>query len=799
MSTSLPPRPPSSRPPSHPTVPNRIDFEGITAQFLPALEEYCHLWLPGGEVQGREYTCGSLLGEPGRSLKVNLETGKWADFATGERGGDPISLYAAIHNVPMGEAARAIARLNAGRPPAPDTSAPRRRVSSQNTDAPLTPPPANTPVPSCQHPKFRTPVQIWTYRDASARPLFYVARYEPRDDRKQFVPWTWSAERGEFVARGPARPRPLYGLNELANRPDAPVLIVEGEKSADAARKIAGHIYVCVTWPGGASAYAEADWTPLTGRRCLIWPDADTGHKYHGRHAQAGQVRPYWEQPGPAAAQGIAVLLANRAAEIKILSTEAPDTGFERPNGFDAADALARSWNWETFALWARPRAFVWTPPASLPVPAQPNPKAEPASRPDSVVPADSERVPADSGGLAEELIDLGDTPTPEGSVIANIEAVGLACNRNGVPFGNTDNTMRALGRFRGFRDLITLDTFTHAFYRRTASGLVPWEESDDLKVQTVLQRYFGMTGVGLLTVQQCLRAHAVANPVNQPSDWLNTLIWDGTARVERFLTEYLDASDDAYTCAASQNFWVSLAARMLKPGCKVDTMVILEGSQGARKSSALRAIGGDWFAEIQDSVSSKDFYLALHGKILVEIAELDAFSKAEVNAIKRAVSCQSDHFRAPYERRAKDYPRQCVFVGSTNEHEYLRDATGARRFWPVRIGKIHLERIQADREQLFAEAAELYRKGTPWWIMPEIAADVQESRREADPWEPVIARFLLGRTRTTTIELCTDTQCLGMDINRVDRSIQNRVSRVMRSIGWKPERNKLERYWAPR
>src|SRR5207302_6188158 len=132
-----------------------------------------------------------------------------------------------------------------------------------------------------------------------------------------------------------------------------------------------------------------------------------------------------------------------------------------------------------------------------------------------------------------------------------------------------------------------------------------------------------------------------------------------------------------------------------------VDNMLVLDGTQGIGKSSALRAIAGEWFAEQHESATSKDFYQVLQGKMLVEISEMDSFSRAEVTKVKQVVTCTNDRFRESYGRRAEDHPRQCIFVGTSNKWTH-DDETGARRFWPIDCrGTVDVAAIAAVRPQL--------------------------------------------------------------------------------------------------
>jgi putative DNA primase/helicase len=318
-----------------------LDFDGLSRQLLASAESHLASWLPGGRKRGTAWVAGDLSGAAGQSLKVNLSNGAWSDFATGDHGSDLISLYAAIYGLQMGDAYKQLggesklaARVNGTHRPTPPAE-PARRV--------VTPVPEASADCACVHPHLGKPSQRWTYFDGNGEVLGYVARYDPAGDRKQIIPWTWDGE-AWGMGQWPAL-RPLYGLQELEARPEAAVLVVEGEKAADAARRFATP-YVAVTWPAGAMAVDKADWTPLTGRKVLLWPDAD--------------------EPGKKAMHRVAQIIAGDAAEVKVLDVSG------QPDGWDAADAVFDSW--QACRAWMVSRASVWVPVAAPTPPALPAP-----------------------------------------------------------------------------------------------------------------------------------------------------------------------------------------------------------------------------------------------------------------------------------------------------------------------------------------------------------------------------------------------------------------------------------------
>ncbi|MGA0002184.1 MAG: hypothetical protein ACO3IZ_11115, partial [Steroidobacteraceae bacterium] len=320
---------------------NKLDFNTLAQRLLISAETLVPQWLSGGRRRGHEWVCGDLAGGEGDSCSVNLLSGRWADFATNERGGDLIGLYAAIHEISMGDAYRELS----DEAPASDVPPKPRLVKPQRTV--ITPVPSESADHDCIHSVYGAPSQRWTYYDGNGDVLGYVARYDPPGQRKQIIPWTFSTD-GWGMGQWPV-PRPLYRLQELEARHADAVLIVEGEKAADAAAALAGSPYVATTWPGGAQALGRADWKVLQGRRVLLWPDAD--------------------EAGIAAMQRLAEILAPICSEIKIIDVS------EQPEGWDCADS---GWTqWSEARAWIAPRART----AGAPAPAPPAPEVQAAEK----------------------------------------------------------------------------------------------------------------------------------------------------------------------------------------------------------------------------------------------------------------------------------------------------------------------------------------------------------------------------------------------------------------------------------
>ncbi|MDA8229701.1 MAG: virulence-associated E family protein, partial [Magnetospirillum sp.] len=235
---------------------------------------------------------------------------------------------------------------------------------------------------------------------------------------------------------------------------------------------------------------------------------------------------------------------------------------------------------------------------------------------------------------------------------------------------------------------------------------------------------------------------------VHPVREYLQSLRWDGVPRLETWAITYLGAADTRLNRAFGSLWMISGIARIMRPGAKADHMLILEGAQGAKKSTALKVLAGsDWFTDELAEIGSKDAAQQMRGVWIIEIAELDALGRADVSRIKSFLSRTNDRYRPPYERYVVDVPRQCVFAGSVNPDTYLRDETGNRRFWPIRCGRIDIDALRRDRDQLWAEAMAMYAQGAIWWLAdPELIALAnaeQEERYQADAWDALIDRWL--------------------------------------------------------
>jgi hypothetical protein len=309
----------------------------------------------------------------------------------------------------------------------------------------------------------------------------------------------------------------------------------------------------------------------------------------------------------------------------------------------------------------------------------------------------------------------------------------------------------------------------------------------------TAVQEWLQLAGLRSMskdTIHAAVDLCAFEQPFHPVRDYLTALEWDGQERLSTWLPVYLGAENSDYTRGIGVMFLVAMVARILQPGCKADYMLVLEGPQGARKSTACSILGGQWYSDNLPDIrsSGKDVSQHLNGKWLIEVAELSALDKAEAAALKAFITRDVERYRPSYGRKEVIEPRQCLFIGTTNKKAYLRDETGGRRFWPVAVGIIDTDALIRDRDQLFAEALHLYNEGARWWpdqrfetehIHPE-----QDARYESDAWEDAINGYLFTRTETTVLEVARE--ALLIDLPRIGVADQRRIGAALERLGWK-------------
>lgn len=333
-----------------------------------------------------------------------------------------------------------------------------------------------------------------------------------------------------------------------------------------------------------------------------------------------------------------------------------------------------------------------------------------------------------------------------------------------------------------------------------------PWLDVDAGKTLVWLQLVWNLQLRSSVVAEEAARLVAWDGRFHPVRDWLERLPpWDGVSRLPLLLVKVFGTDVNAYTTHIGQSLLVSSIARVFQPGCKVDEMVVLEGGQGLGKSTCISELFGfDWYLETSEPPTTKDFYVTMQGNTVVEIGEMQSFSKADINQVKMAITRRDDKYRAPYDRHARSHPRQCVFIGTTNADSYLSDPTGARRFLPVLVHKADVEYVRQWRNELWAEAMHLFTTDFRWWDYPQdIARDEQDARYVEDPWEEIIIKYLEGQApqlhypdglwgpinEVTTMGLLK--HALQMDIARMNKPEQRRVADILRRLGWLKSKQK--------
>lgn len=303
-------------------------------------------------------------------------------------------------------------------------------------------------------------------------------------------------------------------------------------------------------------------------------------------------------------------------------------------------------------------------------------------------------------------------------------------------PVQNSENMRRILTRHPQFAGRFRFDSFRNIYeIREDPNGWRQYSDVDAIAIQCEISVMFpDFRKVGKEMVFDAMMYAATENSVDTGADYIKALTWDGTPRLNTWLTNAYGVPMDEYHIAIASNWLKGLVKRITEPGCQFDYVLVLEGAQGIGKSSSLNALGGDWHVESTVSTETKDFFMQFQGKAIIEFSEGETLSRTEVKRMKAIITMRTDRFRPPYGRFSMDFPRRCVFAMTTNQEEYLKDETGNRRWLPVRCEKADIHWIKENRDQLFAEAYARLQKGETTYEFPEeLMRAAQESRRIED------------------------------------------------------------------
>lgn len=307
--------------------------------------------------------------------------------------------------------------------------------------------------------------------------------------------------------------------------------------------------------------------------------------------------------------------------------------------------------------------------------------------------------------------------------------------------------------------------------------------------------------------VYDTIASVADKNGFHPAREYLSSLEWDGKNRLDFALKEIYACTDDPrYLAVVFRKWMVAAVKRVFEPGCKFDSMLIIEGPQNIGKSSSLGHLstfnGVSYFADNIKNINDKDTLMTMNGKLIIEFAELSSWHAAETNDLKAFMSRQVDMYRPPYDRTVMEVPRQCVFAGTTNPTGgYFRDATGNRRYWPVYAAKINFNILFEWRDQLWAEAVHLYHAGEKIWLEGDeyqIAEKEQSKRYKFDAWFDDIEQLCVDRDFVSYADIY---EGLNIERSRKDFQSKSRITSIMTSLGYKEIRktvlNKKVSGWA--
>ncbi|MBS0424596.1 MAG: hypothetical protein JSR71_09295 [Proteobacteria bacterium] len=768
-----------------------IDFPLIASAALGNARRLLTEWIPGGDWNGDEYKPLN----PTRSDKhkgsfvINARTGKWIDNATQDSGGDLISLYAYIRFCDQKDAAIAVAGMvgvDAGEDGSYQSKSRKKAKDQpkQSTDktlkvvasveehrkspwVPILPVPSDAPEPPVAHYVRGRPDRIFAYLDADGLLNGYVYRFTTSDGGKETLPVCFCSNRDDgkqewrWMAFGDSG-RPLYGLDRMAASPDLPVLLVEGEKCADAGHELLKSSYVVVTWPGGTKAVHKSNWYPLQGRKIVAWADCDAKHQKLTKEQRALGVDPESapllaesDQPGMRAMRDIHKILLEIDPSVDFQFVDIPKPG-EKPDGWDIADAIDDGF---------------------------------------------------DEDQLSDFIGKLRKQPEKrKQQATINRSDSGLLLNRDYKIVPCLANIYDILRTDRRWDGVLAFNEFSYTIEKRKAppyefGAVGEWEANDDVQASMWLTREYGFAPTPAQVVEAA-EALARANGFHPVRDYLNALVWDGVQRVDEWIFDYIGAAKTPYTLRVARWFLMGMVARVMDPGVKFDCCLVLEGTQGRRKSAMLRVLAGEWFGDTDLDLNNKDSMGSIRGKWLYEFAELDSIARAEATRQKSFLSRQVDEYRPPYGRRDIRSPRQLVFGGSTNVNwGWNKDETGGRRFWPIECAyDIDCDGLESVRDQLFAEAVQLYRRGKRFWPTSEeqrtIFDPVQMMRHQTDSYVELLADYV--KNQVSEFRMIDAIECLKIDAARLSRDIQTRVGKALIMLGCKriEKRANAVRFW---
>ena len=676
-------------------------------------------------------------GEKSPSFTVTPDEGYFC-FGCGAGGHDVISFVEKLYGIDFRSA---VQRINGDLPVG--YVAPVQRPSLKQDDAiewqPIVPVPAD-----CSRKPMATfhfevegvrrkvaATSRFDYLNADGALIGCVFRFDIPGGGKQVLPQSYclNTKTGEMQWRWLSfgKPRPLFGLDKLAAHPGAQVMVVEGEKTADAAQAlyeaagISRDKLVTVSWPGGGKAAKRVDWSPLAGRAVALWPDADQ-QDYPDTHALAGQRVPFLEQPGTVCMLDIASRIEASAKTVKIIL---PPEGVEA--GWDLADSLP-----EGFNLLAHTKAS-----ALLLADFRERFKLEQAEQ---------GTMPRHSGNpaLAATDSEVG------GEERRGSETIDRQMILQPHDFPDLSAKMRPLNTIPNLAALMRNFKITARYnmISKETELSVPglWGTEDN--AQNVRLAHLNSLAAHCSLPRENLveytKAIADMNAYNPVVDWIKSKPWDGVSRIQDLADTLICASPEFRTLLV-RRWLISCAAALSHGGFWTKGVLTLHGAQDLGKTSWFRRLVPAELGAFREGVSldstNKDSVMTAVSHWIVELGELESTLRRDMENLKAFISQTTDRLRRPYDRVDSEYPRRTVFCASVNSQKFLKDDTGNGRFWVIEVDAVKHDH-DVDMQQLWAEVMSLYLAGEQWHLTPSEKAQLNagnEKFRQVSPIEELL------------------------------------------------------------
>lgn len=773
----------------------KIDTHALLAQLdiVQVIDARVKLTKSGAEYQA----CCPFHNESTPSFKVSPSKQFYNCFGCGANG-DAIKFVQEFDGLTFIDACRALGADVPDTPPdgqAQQASAQKRAKAAKPGDVgypktapdenplsvwrPVLPVPDNAAAPPCAHAVRGKPTATWAYRDVESRLLGFIFRFEKSNGGKEILPLTYCRNEKTKVEEWRwmsfPEPRPLYGLDRLAARPEATVLVVEGEKCAVAAHENLPDLVV-VSWPGGGKAVDKVDWWPLAGRKVIGWADCDAKHerltlqeKAAGIDQLSKPLLPSDKQPGVAAMNKVAAHVLMEGGRWWDVQIPVPGA---RLDGWDIVDFI------------------------------------------DDLMPtADAPGFLANyiRENIVERKVTSQENESTSTKAGASVESnrpfiPGLVFSRGEIA-NCLSNVYQILAFDQRWRGVLAFDEMSLCTVKRKVppfpEGRVgEWDTQDDSRSAMWLTREYGVAPSSAM-VAEAVEVLARSNAWHPVKEYFRRVKWDKKKRLNFWLCEYLGVEHTPYSSRVGAWWIMGAVKRVLCPGAKFDYCLVLSGNQGKGKSTVFEILGGPWYGDTELDLQSKDAMSGLRGKLIYEFPELGALARSEERRQKSFLSRRIDEYRPVYGRREIKAPRQVVFGGSTNEHEWNKDPTGGRRFWNVDVlmAVIDISGLAAVRDQLFAEALFRVESGERYWPTAEeqrewfdieqLRVETQDSMVDAlHDWVYEQAKEFSAFNAAMSLK--------NMDPTKLTRDLQTRVGIALRKLGCArvERRNGMIRYW---